>query len=459
MTLAGRIGTALGVGDPLEPLRAVVAELRMREPPPERIARAIRSAEDLAEILVSWVQLAGLTLFAAFYVLSHSAFAMRSGIEPVPLALAGYAAFIVWRLRAAYGGRLTARALSLSALADVMMLMIMIWSFTVQYAAPPALYLKAPTLFYVFILIALRALRYDAGHVALTGIAGVAGWMVLVAVAAAGGAPVTRDYFTYMTSLSLLWGAEFEKIAAMLAVTAVLALAVGRTKSLLARTAKEAAAAADLSRFLDPDAARRVRNANLPLKAGDGELKPAAIMFVDLRGFSAAAASLGARDVIALLQTYQARIVPVIEAAGGSVDKYMGDGILVSFGTTAHAGREAAAAFETLPALMAAADAWARERRADNLPPLDIVVAIAVGDVVHGVIGHENRLEFTVIGDAVNLAAKLEKHAKLEGARVIASRDALDRARAQGAEAVALRIVASARVDGVRDAVDLAVIR
>ena len=57
-----------------------------------------------------------------------------------------------------------------------------------------------------------------------------------------------------------------------------------------------------------------------------------AIMFLDLRGFSVAAANLAPAEVIALLQEYQSRFVPIVEAAGGSVDKFLGDGILVSFG-------------------------------------------------------------------------------------------------------------------------------
>lgn len=459
MTIAAHLGAALGVADPLAPIRAAILEVRTPVSLPERIAKAIRSAEDVSEILVSWVQVAGLATFAVLYIVSHGAFAMQQGVEPVPFALAGYGVFVVWRLRTAYAGRLTARMLSVSALIDVAVLMLTIWSFTLQYGAPAALYLKAPTLLYVFILIALRALRFDPGHVLLTGVTSAAGWFVLVAIAAIGGAPVTTDYLAYMTSLSLLWGAEFDKIVSILAVTAVLALAVSRARSLLVRTAVEGAAAADLAKFLDPCAARRVRDAEMALKPGDGELKPAAILFIDLRGFSAASASLEPRAVIALLQDYQSRFVPIIERAGGSVDKFMGDGILVSFGTAGHAGREAAAAFDAVPALVEAADAWACERMLQGLPRLGVAFAIAAGEVVHGVIGHDDRLEFTVIGDAVNLAAKLEKHAKQERAQVIASRLAFDRAQEQGAQLAPARFLPDAVVDGVSAPVDIVVMR
>ena len=248
---------------------------------------------------------------------------------------------------------LTSFVLGLSAAVDVALLMGLIWSFTLQYDAPAALYLKAPTLLYAFILIALRALRFDAGHVLLTGGLAIAGWIALVALAARD-APVTSDYPTYMTSLSVLWGAEAEKIAALLAVTLVLALVVSRARGLLISTAVEETAARELSKFLDSSAAKRVRMSSAELKAGDGELKPMAIMFLDLRGFSAAAAMLPPAQVIALLQEYQSRFVPIIEDAGGSVDKYLGDGILVSFGGGERVGTEAADALTAVPALIAA---------------------------------------------------------------------------------------------------------
>jgi adenylate cyclase len=439
------------------PLLRVWRELTHPPMPPERVARAIREAEAASEILVAWVQLAGVAAFLLFYFATLPAFDMAKGLEPVPLALLAYGGFVGWRLNRAYASRLTSFVLGLSAAVDVALLMGLIWSFTLQYDAPAALYLKAPTLFYAFILIALRALRFDAGHVLLTGCLAIAGWIALVALAARD-APVTSDYPTYMTSLSVLWGAEAEKTAALLAVTLVLALAVSRARGLLISTAVEETAARELSKFLDSSAAKRVRMSSAELKAGDGELKPMAIMFLDLRGFSAAAAMLPPAGTIALLQEYQSRFVPIIEDAGGSVDKYLGDGILVSFGGGERVGMEAADALNAVPALVAAGDAWAGERARAGMPPLGVAVAIAHGEVVHGVIGHDDRLEFTVIGDAVNLAAKLEKHAKVEHARVIATKAAYRRALAQGASASIVRESSAAMVEGASEPVDLVIL-
>jgi adenylate cyclase len=437
------------------PLKRVWAELTQPPMPPERIIRAIREAESVSEILVGWVQLAGVAFFLLLYAISLPAF-MTMGLQPVPIALALYGGFVAWRLNRAYVDALSPRILSISAAVDVSVLMVLIWSFTLQYDAPAALYLKGPTLLYAFILIALRALRFDAGHVLLTGALATIGWLTLVLVAATS-APLTTDYPTYMTSLSVFWGAEAEKIVALLGVTLVLALAVSRARVLLTRTAVEETAARDLSRFLDANAAQHVRSSAAELKAGDGELKPMAIMFLDLRGFSVASASLPPSEVIGLLQEYQSRFVPIVESAGGSVDKYLGDGILVSFGGD-KSGSEAADAFSIVPALVKAGDDWARERASRSAAPLGVAVAITHGDVVHGVIGHDDRLEFTVIGDAVNLAAKLEKHAKLESARVIATRTAFDRARAQGADPAYRRIASNAEVEGAAAPVDLVIV-
>lgn len=440
------------------PLLSVWAEITKPPTPPERVARAIRAAEGVSEILVAWVQLIGVVFFLLLYIASLAAFdVMRMAIQPVPIALLLYGAFVSWRLRQAYAGDLSPRLLSISALIDVGVLMLLIWSFTLQYNAPAALYLKGPTLYYGFILIALRALRFDAGHVLLTGGAAVIGWFILVSIAARD-APITNDYPTYMTSLSVLWGAEGEKILALIGATVVLALAVSRARTLLTRTAVEETAARDLSRFLDPSAAHRVRSASAELQAGDGELKPATIMFLDLRGFSVASASLAPKEVIALLYDYQSRFVPLIEQAGGSVDKFLGDGILVSFGTGERSGSEAADAFGAVPALVKISNEWAEERRRAGLPKLGVAIAITHGDVVHGVIGFDDRLEFTVIGDAVNLAAKLEKHAKIERCSVIATRVAAERARSQGASVSFLRESKSANVEGVAEPVDLVIV-
>jgi adenylate cyclase len=438
--------------------KAVCTSLLASPPAPPRIRAAVDAYEAESERIVGWIQLAGVALFASLYAATYSSFDVHHTIEPAPAALGVYGALTLWRLRLAYRGELSTGLQYASAAVDVAVLVALIASFPFQYGVPAAMYLKGPTLFYACILIGLRALRFDPGQVLFTGLLAAIGWAGLALWAAVDGAPLTGDYRVYMTSLSVLPGAELEKIVGLAATSFVLALGVARARTLLFRTAAEEAASADLSKFVGRDAAALIRASSDGIKAGDGRIRRAAIMFIDLRGFTKVSRNLAPRDVIALLQDYQARLLPVIDRGGGSVDKFMGDGILVSFGAARGDGQECAAAVETAFAVIAEVDRWKADRLSAGAAPLDVGVALSVGDVVYGAIGHGERLEYTVIGDAVNLAAKLEKHAKAENARLIAAAEVLAAAEAQGYPRRPLRRIGAAIVEGVSAPVDLAVL-
>jgi adenylate cyclase len=340
--------------------------------------------------------------------------------------------------------------------------MLTIWSFPLQYQAPPGIYLKAPTLLYVFILIGLRALRFDPRYVVLAGATALFGWSVLVAfvgLSTPGGMEITHSYTEYMTSYKLLVGAEIDKLIAIGMVTAILSVVVLRARRMLIRMAAGESAAEELSRFVGKDVAQRIRSADLAFHAGEGRIRKAAILFVDLRGFTRASHNLGPHEVISLLGDYQARIVPVIEAAGGHVDKFLGDGILASFGAVRLSATYAIDAWRAAEHVLAVSRKWCREREEKGLPRLSVAVALTAGEVVSGAVGYLDRLEFTVIGDPVNLAAKLEKHTKSAMVDGIATREAFELARFQGEDTPkALATLGGVQVDGVAFPLDLVVI-
>lgn len=408
---------------------------RVLEQLPERTRQAIREDQAQAEILIAWVQLAIVAAFAAVYGLAPQA-TMRAEphLEPLPWVLGAYAVVTGIRLGLAYAGALGRLLLSLSVVIDLALLMALIWAFHIQYAQPPAFYLKVPTLLVAFIFIALRALRFEVRYVALAGLSAAAGWACLVAYAAIStpDAIVKRDFVGYMTGNRILIGAEVEKILSILAVTAVLALAIARARRLLVRAAVDGAAARDLARFFDPDVAERIRAADQPLKAGEGDARAAAILFLDIRGFTRLGATLSPSALMALLTEYHARLVPLIQGHAGAIDKFLGDGILATFGAAQRSERYAADALEAVDTVMAESERWRTEREAKGEPPLVINAGVAVGRIVFGAVGDERRLEYTVIGDTVNLAAKLEKHNKQEGTRALATIETLERALDQG---------------------------
>lgn len=419
----------------MEP-RALSARLRRRrdhsDPTderglPERVRQAIRHQQDASEMLIGWLQLGiGLT-FGGLYLVAPKA----GGFDLVPWVLALYLGLTVIRLVWGHRRRLPDWSLAISVVFDMALLMALIWSFHLKYGQPPAFYLKAPTLLYVFIFIALRALRFEARFVILAGLVAAAGWAGLFTYAATSGG-VTRDYVAYLTSNTILIGGEVDKLLSILAVTAIIGFALHRARRLMVQAVVEQAAAHDLSRFFAPEVAARIKASEQLIRAGSGEPRDAAILNLDLRGFTRYAASASPEAVMRLLSDYQAAMVPIIRAHGGRVDKFLGDGILATFGAVEPSPTYAADGLRALDALMAEAKRWAAVcRREGRFCPV-VNGALASGRVLFGAVGDDTRLEYTVIGEAVNLSAKLEKANKDLATRALCDAATYDLALAQG---------------------------
>ena len=432
---------------------------------PERVRAAIRLQQERSEIIIGWVQLIIVALVATVY----ESTSMPSGVVQYDFSFetevfATYGVFCVVRLFLAYRRLLRPWMLYVSVVADMTLLMGLIFSFPLKYAQPAAFYLKVPTLLYVFLFIALRALRFEARFVLFAGFTAVVGWIGLIyyVLSGKGGPenPTTDDFVEYMTSNTLLMHAEVDKIIAIVLTTVVLAVAISRARHLLVRSVSEGAAARDLSRFFDPGVAQRIRSAALSVKAGEGELRDAAILTVDLRGFTRLSTELAPGDVMKVLQDYQGRICPQIVGNGGSIDKFLGDGILASFGAVAPSSTAAADAMRAADAVIEAAERWASERRAAGLRPLEIGMALSAGRVVFGAVGDGERLEFTVIGDPVNFTAKLEKHNKEEKTQALTDGRTYALAEEQGYKPPAARERRAGRVvGGVAAPVDIVVLK
>jgi adenylate cyclase len=430
---------------------------------PERVQEAIRQQQERSEILIAWVQFAVLGLLATIYESTSMPVGVVQYEELETVILGIYGVFSMVRLVLAHLRLLKPWMLYVSVVADMALLMALIFSFHLKYAQPAAFYLKVPALLYVFLFIALRALRFEARFVLFTGFTAIVGWILLTYYVTTGYGgpenPYTDDFVEYMTSNTLLIHAEINKIIAIAVTTVVLALAIARARHLLVRAVSEGVAARDLSRFFDPGVAQRIRGAAMAVKAGEGELRDVAILTVDLRGFTRLSTELKPDDVMKLLQDYQGRICPQIVRHGGSIDKFLGDGILASFGAVEPSPTAAADALRAADAVLEAADRWAAERQAAGLSPLSIGLALSSGRVVFGAVGDGERLEFTVIGDAVNFTAKLEKHNKDEKTRALTDAGTYALAERQGYQPPVVRERRlGRRVAGVGESVDIVVL-
>lgn len=443
-------------------LRAEIFPVSNEDRLPERVRRTIRAQQDRSEILIGWFLLLVVVTFAILYLLTPKTFSEDAPFAPVPWALSIYFVLSVIRLLWAYGSRLPTWSLVLSVVFDMALLMVLIWSFHIQYGQPASFYLKAPTLMYVFIFIALRALRFEARWVLLAGAAAAIGWGIMIVYVVAANprdAMITRNYVEYLTSNALLLGAEFDKMISILMVTAIVAVALGRARSLLIQAVSEQTAARELSRFFDPEIAARIKSAEDGLLAGRGELRQAAVLTLDMRGFTRLAREVGPDRAMTLLADYQARMVPVIRKHGGSIDKFMGDGILATFGAAARSDRHAADALRALEDAVAEGIAWRSGRLAQGKPAPEINGAVASGQILFGAVGHGNRLEYTVIGDAVNLSAKIEKINKTFRTKAICDQASFDLAREQGYRpGGSPRVLPGTRVEGMTRPLDLVVL-
>ena len=175
----------------------------------------------------------------------------------------------------------------------------------------------------------------------------------------------------------------------------------------LAALSARATLTAALEAYLGRRSAARVLAG--PLRRGAGETIEAALLFADLRGFTALSESSPPSAVIAALDAWFDRIAGAVHAFGGEVLKFMGDGVLAIFpvlGGSQHGACDAA-----LKAVAAARAGMAHldeARRRDGAAPLPFGVALHLGAVLWGNIGAADRLDFTAIGPAVNLVSRLE---------------------------------------------------
>lgn len=425
---------------------------------PERVRAAIGRQQDESELLIGWIQLAIVLTFGTLYAVSPKA---KAGFDLAPWALAIYLALTVVRLVWARRSRLPDWSLALSILFDMALLMSLIWSFHLKYDQPASFYLKAPTLLYVFIFISLRALRFEARFVVLAGLVAALGWAVLIGYVLFGDTNpmITRDYVAYLTSNSILIGGEIDKLLSILTVTVVMAVALRRAKGLLVQAVVEETATRELSRFFAPEVARRIKATDQEIRPGHGEMRDAAILNIDIRGFTRFAARAEPDEVIRILSDYQARLVPIIRSHGGSVDKFLGDGILATFGAVTPSSTFAADALAALDAIISDARQWAREFPEGSAFRPTVNGAVASGDILFGAVGSVVRLEYTVIGNAVNLSAKLEKANKALDAAALCDASTYRLALTQGYQpARTPRQVNRARIDGLAIPIDLVVL-
>lgn len=429
---------------------------------PERVQLALRQRERANEVLVRIIQLVIVVMFSTLYSFATKT-SQEADFQPVPYVLGAYIVLsiigLIWAIRT----ELPSWSVYCSILFDFVLLYSLMISFHFQYDQPASFILKAPTLLYVFIFIALRALRLEWKYVAAAGIAGAIGW-VLVVIYVTTNEPentmITRSYVQYLTSNSILIGAEVDKIISILAVTGILTLVVNGSSNLLVTAITEQAAAQDFSRFFDKRIAHDIRSSQKSLEAGQGERKSTAVINIDIRGFSVMAAHREPSQVMQILSAYQRRVVPILQAHGAIIDKFMGDGIMATIGIDDDVILYSRKSVEAAEAVLLDSKKWPTEEPLlADAGVTKIGIGIACGTVAFGAVGLGDRLEMTVIGSPVNTSAKLEKHNKVLNSDCIISRKTWDNAVEEGYVAKLQFEFMETIVDGIEGTKDIVVLK
>lgn len=233
---------------------------------------------------------------------------------------------------------------------------------------------------------------------------------------------------SFLDPNSVIIPSRVQELVIFLIVAATLAAASWRSNRLVHRQAEAERERSNLSRYFSPNVVETLAQSDSPLR--EIRSQNVAVMFLDIVGFTTYADQHEPAAVVLTLRDFLERMEREVFRHDGTLDKYLGDGLMATFGTPVAGENDAVNALRCGKAMLAAAAAWNGERKRRGEVPLEIGVGIHYGPVVTGDIG-VNRLELAVLGATVNIASRLEAQTRVIGVSLVASADLVERAKAE----------------------------
>jgi adenylate cyclase len=205
--------------------------------------------------------------------------------------------------------------------------------------------------------------------------------------------------------------------------TGLIAGAIWRARRHVERAVLAETERANLGRYFSPNVVERLASDVRGLDAGRAQ--DAAVMFVDVIGSTRRMEAITPEEVIIVIRAFHRRIVPIVFRHNGSVDKFLGDGLMAVFGAPEKAPYEARDALLCAVEILDTIDQWRDRLIADGRVATTVGIGIHFGPVIQGNVGIADRLEFTTLGDTVNVASRLESMTRQFDAGILLSQETL----------------------------------
>lgn len=309
---------------------------------------------------------------------------------------------------------------------------------------PPQMQLRLPTVFYLFVYVAGTALSYSPRFVVWIGAITIALWglghqvmLRLPGTISARGSLIDQPGLSPTGSLELYLDPHYVSAPAwrtqtllLALLTAVLAAAVARSRSLLRQQVTDHLARASLARYFSPNVVDALASAGVAGMAA--RRQPVAVLFADIKGFTRLSESLGTEAAIELLSEFHERVTRIVFDHGGTLEKYIGDAVMATFGTPSRGADDAGRALQCAWHLADETHRWSRERAGRGRASVHLGIGVHYGAAVLGSIGDAQRLDYVVVGDTVNVASRLERLTRELDVELVVSDAVVGRIRDEG---------------------------
>lgn len=302
--------------------------------------------------------------------------------------------------------------------------LLMFWQFE-EAPDNPLFSIKNPILWFFLFPIALSVFQFRSKLIYTGLVVFLLIYSGLMIWAYAAGVPVTDDWRNYVLGEGMIPADVFtSRVIAYTALCLSLAYSISRALLMVRRIATTEAQKGALSRYFSPEVAGEIQKSHDALT---GKRQKVSILFSDIRNFTAISENMDPEQLADFLGTLRQAMIDSVFKHNGTVDKFIGDAVMATFGTPHPSENTEEDTNNSVNAAFAMADALnAFNRSEPGRPEIKIGIGIHTGEVFAGNVGSGQRLEYTVLGDSVNTASRIESLCKKLNHQIIVSQQVYD---------------------------------